>query len=96
MQYFFGEFNGIYFIFFDFVVRFINFGKDDYVGQFFYDEFVSIGWVFNWQYINFVFIGEEGWRSVMILLRKNYFINIIVVGWDFVQEVYDFFFVFGN
>lgn len=89
-QYFPGEFNGTHFTPFDSAARLTNFGKDDYAGQFFYDEPVSIGWASNWQYTNFVPTGEEGWRSAMTLPRKNYFTNITAAGWDLVQEVYDF------
>ncbi|WVQ80941.1 hypothetical protein IAT38_003048 [Cryptococcus sp. DSM 104549] len=88
-QYFPGDFNGTHFVPFDGAVRLSNFGKDDYAGQFFYDEPVSIGWASNWQYTNVVPTGDEGWRSAMTLPRKNYFANVSAAGWDLVQEVYD-------
>ncbi|WVO23391.1 uncharacterized protein IAS62_004743 [Cryptococcus decagattii] len=88
-QYFPGEFNGTHFTPFDSAARLTNFGKDDYAGQFFYDEPVSIGWASNWQYTNFVPTGEEGWRSAMTLPRRNYLANMSTAGWDLVQEVYD-------
>lgn len=95
-QYFPGEFNGTHFTPYDSAARLTNFGKDDYAGQFFYDEPVSIGWASNWQYTNFVPTGEEGWRSAMTLPRKNYFTNITAAGWDLVQEVYDLSPVLGD
>lgn len=88
-QYFPGEFNGTHFTPFDSAARLTNFGKDDYAGQFFYDEPVSIGWASNWQYTNFVPTGEEGWRSAMTVPRRNYLANMSTAGWDLIQEVYD-------
>ncbi|OCF55572.1 beta-fructofuranosidase [Kwoniella mangroviensis CBS 10435] len=88
-QYFPGEFNGTHFVPHDGATRLSNFGKDDYAGQFFYNESVSIGWASNWEYRNLVPTATEGWRSSMTLPRENYLIDSGVRGWELVQEIYD-------
>ncbi|WVW82177.1 hypothetical protein I302_104183 [Kwoniella bestiolae CBS 10118] len=88
-QYFPGEFNGTHFTPHDGATRLSNFGKDDYAGQFFYNQSVSIGWASNWEYTNLVPTAKEGWRSSMTLPRENYLVDTGVKGWELVQEIYD-------
>ncbi|KAK8845610.1 hypothetical protein IAR55_006326 [Kwoniella newhampshirensis] len=95
-QYYPGEFNGTHFEPFDRAARLSNFGKDDYAGQFFYDEPVSIGWASNWQYTNQVPTASEGWRSAMTLPRRNYLKDTGLAGYELVQEIYDLSPVLGN
>ncbi|WWC66763.1 uncharacterized protein I206_100668 [Kwoniella pini CBS 10737] len=88
-QYYPGQFNGTHFEPYDRATRLSNFAKDDYAGQFFYDEPVSIGWASNWEYTNIVPTGSEGWRSSMTLPRTNYLVDSGVRGYHLVQEIYD-------
>ncbi|WWC58194.1 uncharacterized protein I303_100730 [Kwoniella dejecticola CBS 10117] len=88
-QYFPGTFNGTHFNPYDGATRLSNFGKDDYAGQFFYDEPVSIGWASNWEYTNIVPTASEGWRSSMTLPRNNYLVDSGARGYQLVQEIYD-------
>ncbi|WWD22557.1 hypothetical protein CI109_107050 [Kwoniella shandongensis] len=95
-EYFAGEFNGTHFEPYDGAARLSNFAKDDYAGQFFYDQPVSIGWASNWQYTNEVPTANEGWRSAMTLPRKNYLNNTGLGGYELVQEIYDLSPILGN
>ncbi|WRT63773.1 uncharacterized protein IL334_000698 [Kwoniella shivajii] len=88
-EYFAGEFNGTHFKPHDGATRLSNFAKDDYAGQFFYDQPISIGWASNWGYTNTVPTASEGWRSAMTLPRKNSLVDTGIRGWEMVQEIYD-------
>lgn len=78
-QYFPGTFDGYTFTPVDEATRFIDFGKDNYAGQFFYNTPaaiadsvgpIAIDWTSNWQYAQTVPTGpSEGWRSAMSLPR---------------------------
>ncbi|KAL3419326.1 beta-fructofuranosidase [Phlyctema vagabunda] len=75
-EYFPGTFNGTHFEPFDHATRIFDFGKDNYAGQFFYEDGspdtdpVFIGWASNWQYTQQVPTGPlEGWRSSMTIPR---------------------------
>lgn len=73
-QYFPGAFDGYTFTPIDGAVRFIDFSKDNYAGQFFYGtpsgQAIAIDWASNWQYCQAVPTGPlQGWRSAMSLPR---------------------------
>ncbi|RDW62545.1 hypothetical protein BP5796_10847 [Coleophoma crateriformis] len=97
-QYFPGTFNGTHFTPFDGAARILDFGKDNYAGQFFYDsdahtpggEPVFVGWASNWQYTQQVPTGPlEGWRSAMTLPRTARLIsNATRIGYDLVTRPY--------
>ncbi|KAM4055673.1 invertase [Hirsutella rhossiliensis] len=92
-QYYPGTFDGTHFRAVDSATRFIDFGKDNYAGQFFYDvadeDPVFIAWASNWQYAQDVPTDREGWRSVMGLPRRTYLTKTARVGWKLVFEPYD-------
>ena len=80
-EYFVGEFNGTHFEADDNTVRFTDFAKDNYAGQFFYgiptsEDQVIINWASNWQYTNVVPTANDdtgtGFRSVMSVPRGLY------------------------
>lgn len=80
-EYFVGTFNGTHFEALDPRVRFTDFAKDNYAGQFFYgtppeEDQITVNWASNWQYTNVVpTAGEEvgdGFRSVMTVPRGHY------------------------
>lgn len=78
-----------------------DFAKDNYAGQFFYgtpagSDAISIAWASNWQYTQVVPTGDEGWRSVMSLPRRNYLANNYRVGWTLVSLPYDLSPVIGS
>lgn len=94
MQYYPGTFNGTHFEAVDSAARVADFGKDNYAGQFFYEEDESedplfIAWASNWQYTQVVPTGGEGWRSAMSLPRKTHLTKAKRVGWKLVSEPYD-------
>ncbi|KAH7071110.1 invertase precursor [Paraphoma chrysanthemicola] len=80
-EYFVGDFNGTHFEALDSTVRFTDFSKDNYAGQFFYgvapnEDQITLNWASNWQYTNSVpTAGEQlgdGFRSVMTVPRGHY------------------------
>jgi beta-fructofuranosidase len=80
-EYFVGTFNGTHFEALDSTVRFTDFSKDNYAGQFFYgiapdEDQMTLNWASNWQYTNVVpTAGEElgdGFRSAMTVPRGHY------------------------
>lgn len=80
-EYFLGSFNGTHFDALDSTVRFTDFSKDNYAGQFFYgipsgDDQITLNWASNWQYTNVVpTAGDalgDGFRSVMTVPRGHY------------------------
>lgn len=95
MQYYPGTFNGTHFEAVDAAARIADFGKDNYAGQFFYDDSedddypVFMAWASNWQYTQVVPTGEEGWRSAMSLPRKTHLQKVERLGWKLVTEPYD-------
>ncbi|KAK0663243.1 Extracellular exo-inulinase [Lasiodiplodia hormozganensis] len=101
MEYFPGTFNGTHFTAVDGAARIADFAKDNYAGQFFYgtpagSDAISIAWASNWQYTQVVPTGDEGWRSVMSLPRRNYLAKIERVGWTLVSKPYDLSPVIGS
>ncbi|KKY24889.1 putative invertase precursor [Diplodia seriata] len=101
MEYFPGTFNGTHFTAVDGAARIADFAKDNYAGQFFYgtpagSDAISIAWASNWQYTQVVPTGDEGWRSVMSLPRRNYLANTYRVGWTLVSLPYDLSPVIGS
>lgn len=101
MEYFPGTFNGTHFTTVDGAARIADFAKDNYAGQFFYgtpagSDAISIAWASNWQYTQVVPTGDEGWRSVMSLPRRNYLAKIERVGWTLVSQPYDLSPVIGS
>lgn len=94
-QYFPGTFNGTHFEAVDGVTRIVDFGKDNYAGQFFYgtpvnEPAIFIPWASNWQYAQQVPTGPlEGWRSSMGLPRKAHLANVTRIGYDLINEPYD-------
>lgn len=94
MQYYPGHFNGTHFEAVDNAMRIADFAKDNYAGQFFYDQQdrtdpVFIAWASNWQYTQVVPTGDEGWRSPMSVPRKTHLTRAKRVGWKLVNQVYD-------
>lgn len=80
-EYFVGTFNGTHFEALDSTVRFTDFSKDNYAGQFFYgiapdEDQITLNWASNWQYTNVVpTAGEglgDGFRSAMTVPRGHY------------------------
>ncbi|KAG6086697.1 hypothetical protein E4U15_000491 [Claviceps sp. LM218 group G6] len=76
-QYYLGNFNGTHFTPVDYVTRSADFGKDNYAGQYFYqqsddDEPVFMTWASNWQYSHLVPTDKEEWRSATALPRRTY------------------------
>lgn len=73
-QYFIGDFDGEVFTPDDELVRWLDYGKDNYAGVSFSDILpadgrrIYMGWMSNWRYANEVPTGE--WRSQMTLPRK--------------------------
>ena len=94
-QYFPGTFNGTVFTPVDGAARILDFGKDNYAGQFFYgtpegSDPIFIAWSSNWQYSQVVPTGNlEGWRSAMSLPRTNILANITRTGYDLISEPYN-------
>ncbi|KAF9467486.1 glycosyl hydrolase [Collybia nuda] len=73
MQYFFGDWNGTTFTPHDNAARIIDFGKDFYAAQTFFEvgnanTTTAIGWASNWQYTNDV--PTTPWRSTMTVARQ--------------------------
>lgn len=93
-QYFPGSFNGTHFEAVDGAARLLDFGKDDYAGQFFYgipatEDQIFLAWSSNWQYSQVVPTGNlEEWRSAMSLPRKMHLTNITRLGYDLVSYPY--------
>ncbi|KAG5916762.1 hypothetical protein E4U61_003322 [Claviceps capensis] len=92
-QYFLGSFNGTHFTAVDHVARLLDFGKDNYAGQYFYqlsddDEPVFMTWASNWQYTKAVPTAHEEWRSTTALPRRTY-ITKNAVDWKLVSVPYD-------
>lgn len=73
-QYFIGSFDGRTFTADDEIVRWLDFGKDNYAGVSFSDipqedgRRIYLGWMSNWRYANQV--PTDGWRSQMTLPRE--------------------------
>lgn len=70
-QYFIGDFDGSVFTPIDDVVRWIDYGPDDYAGVTWSntgDRTLFIGWMSNWKYANIV--PTERWRSAMTIARE--------------------------
>ncbi|PFH58935.1 hypothetical protein XA68_13024 [Ophiocordyceps unilateralis] len=92
-QYFPGTFNGTHFEAVDSAVRFADFAKDYYAGQFYYGlpdrEAVFIAWASNWQYAEAVPTAQEGWRSAMSLPRRTALTKVPRLGWKLVSQPYD-------
>ncbi|KAG6177419.1 hypothetical protein E4U36_007312 [Claviceps purpurea] len=92
-QYFLGSFNGTHFTAVDHVARLLDFGKDNYAGQYFYqlsddDEPVFMTWASNWQYAEVAPTDHEEWRSTTALPRRTY-ITKDAVDWKLVSAPYD-------
>ncbi|KAG5938436.1 hypothetical protein E4U59_003775 [Claviceps monticola] len=93
VEYFLGSFNGTHFTAVDHVARLPDFGKDNYAGQYFYqqsgdDEPVFMTWASNWQYATFAPTAHEEWRSVAALPRRTY-LTKDAVDWKLVSVPYD-------
>ncbi|KAG6175108.1 hypothetical protein E4U51_006768 [Claviceps purpurea] len=91
--YFLGSFNGTHFTAVDHVARLLDFGKDNYAGQYFYqlsddDEPVFMTWASNWQYTMVTPTAHEDWRSVTALPRRTY-LTRDAVDWKLVSVPYD-------
>ncbi|PHH79439.1 hypothetical protein CDD80_4783 [Ophiocordyceps camponoti-rufipedis] len=99
-QYFPGTFNGTHFEAVDSAVRFADFAKDYYAGQFYYgipdQEAVFISWASNWQYAEAVPTAQEGWRSAMSLPRRTALTSVPRLGWKLVSQPYDLSPVLGS
>lgn len=72
-QYFLGDFNGTHFTPFTPQTRFLDFGKDFYAFQTFFNapgskDVLGIAWASNWQYC--AYVPTEKWRSSMSLVRN--------------------------
>lgn len=72
-QYFLGDFNGTHFTPFTSQTRFLDFGKDFYAFQAFFNvpggkDVLGIAWASNWQYCEYV--PTHTWRSSMSLVRN--------------------------
>lgn len=73
MEYFFGDWNGTTFTPRDNAARILDFGKDYYAAQTFYEvgeanTTTAIGWASNWQYTNVV--PTAPWRSATTVARE--------------------------
>ncbi|PHH85926.1 hypothetical protein CDD83_10987 [Cordyceps sp. RAO-2017] len=92
-QYFPGTFDGTHFRAVDRAARILDFGKDNYAGQFFYDvdneDPVFMAWASNWQYTQTVPTDREGWRGAMSLPRHVYLTKAPKTGWKLVSRPYD-------
>lgn len=94
-QYFPGSFDGTTFTPVDAATRILDFGKDDYAGQFFYgtpegQPAVAMAWASNWQYSQRVPTGElEGFRSFMGAPQQLVVRNATRIGYDLVAQPYD-------
>ncbi|KJZ79409.1 hypothetical protein HIM_00878 [Hirsutella minnesotensis 3608] len=99
-QYYPGTFDGTHFRPVDSAARFLDFAKDNYAGQFFYNDAkedpVLLAWASNWQYTGAVPTDSEGWRSAMSLPRRTYLTTTPRSGWKLVQEPYDLSPVLGD
>ncbi|KAH7413906.1 glycosyl hydrolase [Phaeosphaeria sp. MPI-PUGE-AT-0046c] len=93
-EYFLGDFNGTHFVPNDPQVRFTDFAKDNYAGQFFYgipadEDQITLDWASNWQYTNVVpTAGEEvndGFRGAMTVPRGHYIKNLTRFGLTMVR-----------
>lgn len=76
-----GDFNGTHFNSEVEDYTLIDFAKDNYAAQWFYDlpedsNPVSIGWASNWDYTEEVPTAREGWRSSATLPRENTLIKV--------------------
>ncbi|KAG5992647.1 hypothetical protein E4U52_002639 [Claviceps spartinae] len=92
-KYFLGSFNGTHFTAVDQATRLLDFGKDNYAGQYFYqqsddDEPVFMTWASNWQYTMVTPTDHEEWRSVTALPRRTY-LTKDAVDWKLVSVPYD-------
>lgn len=94
-QYFPGTFNGTHFTTADEATRLIDFAKDNYAGQFFYNvpasqPQLSIAWASNWEYSQQVPTGPlENFRSFMSLPRQNVLANTTRGPYTMVSLPYD-------
>ncbi|EQL00125.1 beta-fructofuranosidase [Ophiocordyceps sinensis CO18] len=92
-QYYPGTFDGTHFRAVDSASRIIDFGKDSYAGQFFYDvtdeDPVFLAWASNLQYTEAVPTDRERWRGEMTLPRRTCLTRHPRVGWKLVFEPYD-------
>lgn len=97
-EYFLGSFNGTHFDASDSTVRFTDFSKDNYAGQFFYgvpngDDQITMNWASNWQYTNVVpTAGDEvgdGFRSVMTVPRGHYLKELPRYGLSLISYPYN-------
>jgi beta-fructofuranosidase len=97
-EYFLGSFNGTHFDALDSTVRFTDFSKDDYAGQFFYgipssDDQITLNWASNWQYTNVVpTAGEQvgdGFRSAMTVPRAHYLKDLPRFGLSLISYPYN-------
>jgi beta-fructofuranosidase len=97
-EYFLGTFNGTHFDALDSTVRFTDFSKDNYAGQFFYgipsgDDQITLNWASNWQYTNVVpTAGEQvgdGFRSAMTVPRAHYLKDLPRVGLSLISYPYN-------
>lgn len=99
-EYFPGTFNGTHFEPVDGAIRFADWMKDDYAGQFFWEgpgqQSVFIAWASNWQYTNEVPTADEGWRSAMSLPKKVHIQNVTREAFNLVQAPYDLSAVMGE
>ncbi|KAG6290908.1 hypothetical protein E4U09_004199 [Claviceps aff. purpurea] len=94
-EYYLGSFNGTHFIPVDLVTRLVDFGKDNYAGQYFYQQSeddvpVFMTWASNWQYTQSVPTEQEEWRSATALPRRTYLRkDKDGVDWKLVSVPYD-------
>lgn len=97
-QYFLGNFNGTHFVANDPQVRFTDFGKDNYAGQFFYgipadEDQITLDWASNWQYTNVVpTAGDQlgdGFRGAMTVPRGHYVKNLTRFGLSMIRYPYN-------
>ncbi|KAI1325374.1 glycosyl hydrolase [Xylariaceae sp. FL0255] len=92
-QYFIGSFNGTHFTPQDSDIRLVDFGPDNYAGQFYYgipdgDNAVYIAWSANLADSEDHPTGElEGWVSTMTSPRANYLVNDSSIGFVIVDEI---------
>jgi fructan beta-fructosidase len=79
-QYFVGDFDGEHFTPYDSVIRWIDFGADNYAGVTWSDvpatdgRRLFMGWMSNWQYAQVV--PTQTWRSAMTLPRQLTLVNV--------------------
>lgn len=72
-EYFMGDFNGTHFVPFTPQTRFLDFGKDFYAFQTFFNapggkDVLGLAWASNWQYC--AYVPTKSWRSSMSLVRN--------------------------